>query len=91
MFVNINWRDGVTMERFGRIDVRLKELLEQSGLSKNKFCQRAEMQRTQLNHYYNNTVTRLDTDVLARICTVLRCDIGQLLRFVPPEDEKSEE
>ena len=76
------------MERFGKIDVHLKELLEQSGLSKNKFCQRAEMQRTQLNHYYNNTVTRLDIDVLARICTVLGCSIGDLLHFVPPEDKE---
>lgn len=78
------------MERFGRIDIHLRELLEQSGLSKNKFSQRAEMQRTQLNHYYNNTVTRLDTDVLARICTVLGCQIGDLLEFVPPEDESGE-
>lgn len=75
------------MERFGTVNVRLRELLEQSGLSKNKFAQRAELQRTQLNHYYNNTVTRLDTDVLARMCTVLRCSIGELLEFVPPEDK----
>ena len=79
------------MERFGKIDVHLKELLEQSGLSKNKFCQRAEMQRTQLNHYYNNTVTRLDTDVLARICTVLGCSIGELLQYIPPEGRESKE
>ena len=79
------------MERFGKIDVHLKELLEKSGLSKNKFCQRAEMQRTQLNHYYNNTVTRLDTDVLARICTVLGCSVGELLQYTPPEDGESRE
>ena len=75
------------MERFGTVNVRLKELLEHSGLSKNKFAQRAEMQRTQLNHYYYNTVTRLDTDVLARMCTVLHCGIGELLEFIPPEDK----
>ena len=79
------------MERFGKIDVHLKELLEKSGLSKNKFCQRAEMQRTQLNHYYNNTVTRLDTDVLARICTVLGCSVGELLQYTPPEDREGKE
>ncbi|WP_367112429.1 helix-turn-helix domain-containing protein [uncultured Subdoligranulum sp.] len=30
-------------------------------------------------------ITRLDIDVLARLCTVLNCGIGDLLEFIPPE------
>ena len=74
------------MARYGKIRIKLDELLKKSGMSKNKLSQRAEMQRTQLNHYCNNTITRLDTDVLARLCPVLDCEIGDLLEFVPPED-----
>ena len=74
------------MERFGTIKIHLAELIEQRGISKNKLSQRAEMQRTQLNNYCNNTISRLDIDVLARLCTVLECDIGDLLEFVPPEE-----
>ena len=74
------------MARYGKIRIKLDELLKKSGMSKNKLSQRAEMQRTQLNHYCNNTITRLDTDVLARLCIVLDCEIGDLLEFVPPED-----
>ena len=70
------------MARYGKIRIKLDELLKKSGMSKNKLSQRAEMQRTQLNHYCNNTITRLDTDVLARLCTVLDCEIGDLLEFV---------
>ena len=73
------------MERYGKIIIHLDELIEKAGISKNKLSQRAEMQRTKLNHYCNNTVTRLDVDVLARLCTVLNCEIGDLLEFVPPE------
>lgn len=73
------------MERYGKIKIHLAELIEETGISKNKLSQRAEMQRTQLNHYCNNTVTRLDVDVLARLCTVLDCEIGDLLEFIPPE------
>ncbi len=73
------------LERYGTIKIHLAELIEKAGISKNKLSQRAEMQRTQLNHYCNNTVTRLDIDVLARLCTVLECEIGDLLEFVPPE------
>lgn len=72
---------------YGSIRINLDKLIQKSGLSKNKISQRAEMQRTQLNNYYNNTITRLDTDVLARLCTVLDCQIGDLLEFVPAENE----
>lgn len=72
------------MEVYGTIRIKLKELLEQSGMSKTKLCHKAELQYTQLNHYYRNEVTRLDTDVLARICTALNCQIGDLLEYVPP-------
>ena len=54
------------MERYGTIKINLAKLIEESGMSKNKLSHRAEMQRTQINHYCNNTVTRLDIDVLAR-------------------------
>ena len=73
------------LERFGTVNINLQKLIEQKGISKNKLSQRAEMQRTQLNNYCNNSITRLDIDVLARLCTVLDCEIGDLLEFIPPE------
>lgn len=74
------------MSEYGTIKIKLNELLEKSGLSKNKLSHRAEMQRTQINGYCNNEITRLDTDVLARICTALDCKIEDLLEFVPPKE-----
>jgi len=74
------------VNRNGTIKIHLDSLLTASGLSRNKFCQRAEIQRSQLNGYLNNTVTRLDTDVLARICQALGCSIADLLEYVPPEE-----
>lgn len=74
------------MEEYGTIRIKLDELIEKSGISKNKLSHKAEMQRTHLNNYCNNQITRLDIDVLARICTVLNCSISDLLEFVPPND-----
>ena len=73
------------MEEYGTIRIKLDELIKKAGISKNKLSHRAEMQRSQINHYCNNEITRLDTDVLARICTVLDCKIEDLLEFIPPE------
>ena len=74
------------MEKYGVVKIKLKEVLARSGLSKNKLGQRAEMQRSQINKYCNNTVTRLDTDVLARLCTVLNCKIEDILEFETREE-----
>ncbi len=73
--------------KYGTIKIKLDELIANKKISKNKLGHLAEMQRTQINNYCRNDITRLDTDVLARICTVLECEIGDLLEFVPPTEE----
>lgn len=76
------------MEDHGKIIIKLDALLKESGLSKNKLSHRAEMQRSQINSYCRNEITRLDVDVLARICNTLGCSLSDLLEYVPPADKK---
>lgn len=78
------------MNRYGTIRNHLSELIDQKKISKTKLAQRAELQRTQLNKYCKNQVTRFDADVLARLCTVLECEIGDLLEFVPPTSDDTQ-
>ena len=76
------------MENNGMLKIHLSSLLKTSGMSKNKFCQRAKMQHLQhlqLKGYIDNTITLLDTDVLIRICHTLNCSISDLLEYIPPE------
>lgn len=75
------------MEPYGTIRIKLDALIKEKGISKNKLSHRAEMQRSQINNYCNNKISRLDIDVLARICTVLNCNIDDLLEFTPPKEE----
>lgn len=72
---------------YGHIKIKLAELIKERGISKNKLSHKAEMQRTQINQYCNGEITRLDTAVLARICSTLDCRIEDLLEFVPPTEE----
>lgn len=77
------------MQNRGMLKIHLSSLLKSSGMSNNKFCQKAEIQRSQLKGYMDNTITRLDTDVLIRICHTLDCSIAELLEYVPPENQKT--
>ena len=70
---------------YGHIQINLNKLIEKQGISKNKLSHRAEMQRTQLNQYCNNQVTRLDTAVLSRLCHALNCKIEDLIEYIPPQ------
>lgn len=70
---------------FGKVRLHVEEMLKKRNFSKNKFAQKAEMQRTQLNKYCNGDIVLLDINVLGRMCTVLDCDIGDILEFIPPE------
>ena len=71
--------------QYGHIKINIENQLAAKNLSKNKFSQRAELQRTQLNKYINNDIVLLNIDVLARMCTVLECNISDILEFIPPE------
>ena len=75
------------MQDYGTIRIKLDQLIEETGISKNKLCHKAELQHTQLNNFCKNKITRLDTDVLARLCTALDCKIEDWLEFIPPENK----
>ena len=70
---------------FGKINLKLKEIMEKQNISVNKLAFRSEMQRTQLKAYRDNEVQRVDLDVLARLCYALDCDICDLIEYIPPQ------
>jgi putative transcriptional regulator len=78
------------MINYGYIQMNLAELIKKSNLSKNKICQMCQIQHTQLNRYCKNEATRVDLNVLARICCVLDCDISDVLTYIN-EDRKEAE
>ena len=77
-------------ENYGHLEIRLAELIEEKGLNRNKVSLKAAMNWRQVDRYCENDITRLDTFVLCKLCTVLECEIQDLLVFVPAEKEQRE-
>ena len=73
------------MNEHGKIIIKLDTLLKEKGMTKSKLSHKAEMQRTQINNFCKNKITRLDTDVLARLCFALDCKIEDLIEYLPNE------
>ena len=44
--------------------IDLENLLKEKNISKNKLCEACNLQRTQLNNYCKNKVTRIDFSVI---------------------------
>ena len=65
--------------------------IKAKGVSKYKICRACNLQQTQLNAYCNNKMSRIDLDVLTRICDYLECDLTDILKYYPPEKEKSKD
>ena len=56
---------------FGHIEIKLEEVIQTAGLSKNKVANLAQMQRKQLNNYCKGDMQRLDLEILSRLCYAL--------------------
>ena len=69
----------------GKIKLHLDEIRKKKNISINKLACRAEMQRSQVRSYCNNTVQRLDMAVLARLCYALECDVTDIVEYIPPK------
>ena len=68
-----------------KIIIDLEKVLTEKGISKNKLCYGCQLQRTQLNKYCNNKVSRIDLHTLSKICTFIECDISDILRLEKDE------
>ena len=72
----------------GKIVITLEKYLIERGISKNKLVYGAEIQRTQLQNYCKNKITRIDLNVLARICGYLNCSLDDIIHYEPNESDK---
>ncbi|WP_037322956.1 helix-turn-helix transcriptional regulator [Ruminococcus sp. NK3A76] len=75
----------------GKIVITLDDFRKSKGVSKYKICRACNLQQTQLNAYCNNKMSRIDLDVLTRICDYLECDLTDILKYYPPEKEKNKD
>ena len=64
-----------------KIVIEIERVLAEKGISKTQLCYMCKPQRTQLNKYCQNKVTRVDLHTLEKICDFLKCDVNDILKL----------
>ncbi|MEI3162608.1 MAG: helix-turn-helix transcriptional regulator [Lachnospirales bacterium] len=72
----------VLIQEYGHIKVKLAELLDERGITRNKLSTLTGTKYDIINRYYKaENINMVDIDLFAKICCVLNCNISDLLEY----------
>lgn len=74
-------RSVVNLGSYGKISVHLKEIIEQKGITRYRLAKLADTRFEVVEKWCSGTVERIDTDVLARFCYILDCEITDIIKY----------
>lgn len=69
-------------KEYGRVIVKLSEIMDRYGISRNKLSQITGIKYSVIDRYYRAyNVERVDLNLLAKICYALECNIDDILEY----------
>lgn len=74
-------RSVVNLSSYGNISVHLKELIEEKGITRYRLAKLADTRFEVVEKWCSGTVERIDSDVLARFCYILDCEITDIIKY----------
>ena len=74
-------RSIVNLSSYGNISVCLKELIEEKGITRYRLAKLADTRFEVVEKWCSGTVERIDSDVLARFCYILNCEITDIIKY----------
>ena len=69
------------------IKINLSRILGERRITQKKLAEIAHLRPSTVNMVYNEKAQRIDFDVLNRFCKALNCQPGELLEYVPDNEE----
>ncbi len=76
-----NTKTVITINKYGKIYLCLKEVMNAKKITRNNISKATDTRFEVINKWYKNDVKKLDLDVLARICYVLECSPGDIIKY----------
>lgn len=69
------------LKNYGKVEFNIRKIMKEKNITRNRLSVLTGATYNVINRYYNNDITRLDLDVLARICYVLDCQISDIIEY----------
>lgn len=70
-----------TMNQYGKITIDIKTIMDEKSINRNMLARAINARFEVIDKWYNGHVEKIDTDILARICFVLECAPGDIIRY----------
>lgn len=77
---------GITeLKNYGKVEIKLRSIMDKRNVSIYQVSQLASLKHSTVKSYYNNCpITRVDLDVLSKLCYVLDCKVEDILEYNYP-------
>ena len=69
------------LKNYGKVEFNIRKIMKEKNITRNKLSVLTGATYNVINRYYNNDITRLDLDILARMCYVLDCQISDIIEY----------
>ena len=79
---------GITeLKNYGKVEIKLSSIMDKNNISIYKMSRLTDLKYSTIKSYYSNSpISRVDLDVLSKMCYVLNCDVNDILKYKHPNN-----
>ena len=71
----------MAIKDYGRIVYRFSDIMDEKGITRNNLASLTGIRFEVADRLYKGIVERMDMDILARVCYVLDCQVGDVIQY----------
>ena len=73
------------LKDYGKVEIKLSSIMDKKNISIYQMSKFTSLKHSTVKSYYNNCpLTRVDLDVISKLCYVLNCNVHDILEYVYP-------
>lgn len=73
------------------IKIKVSDLLGKHKMNRRQLAEAANIRPNTVGALYDETIKRLDKDMLNRLCKVFDCQISDILEYIPDTEEETKD